>query len=202
MPLPEDLNKHLSGKFNNKVIDSLCKDPAVFCMFCCCGPCAVYAQRRDLLDTTREPYVCCGGAWPLCGFETPLPPEYLIAESCCIPGAALAGNRFLMQTRMNKQNTKMDKVLSFFHCCVDVECMVARLCFECSVERENLLKSLVCVCPTSHCQVAAELQEMKQAGFQYTGTNAGLMAELPVHFSKIGVAPPQMKMTDSQTTAV
>lgn len=115
-----------------------------------------------------------------------------------MPNAALAGNRFLMQTRMNKKNTAVDKFFSIFHCCVACECKIARICFECSEERENLVKSMICVCPVSHCQVGAELKDIEHGGSQYAGVSSGLINQLPVHFSNIGIkaanAPQQMKM--------
>lgn len=195
MPLPQDIERHITGEFNHGTVDAIMSDPLQILTFCCCAPCSLFSQRQRILAVTKEPYVCCGGAWPLCGLDKPVPEEWLCVEACCLQGAALAGNRFLMQTRFNRRNSKIDNVLSFFHCCVACECAIARLCMDCSVERENLCKSLVCVCPVSHCQVGADLADIEKTNTRYNGPSPGLLAELPVHYSLIGArAPAQMKM--------
>ena len=193
MPLPTDLNRHLTGEFAHDQCSSLCQHPASCCIYFCFPSCAIYDQRSQILRITGEPYVCCGGAWPFCGCDQPRASKCLVCESFCCGGMALAANRFLVQTRFNKKNTTMDKLFSVFHICISLDCVVGRVCCECSKERENLCKSVQCACATSHCQIAAELEAMKKAGYVYTGPKSGIRDELPVHFLAAS-APPQTRM--------
>lgn len=123
-----------------------------------------------------------------------MPDGFLVCEVCFCPSASLAANRFMMQTRFNKKNTGMDNLCSNFHCLVGGGCRVARICFECSPESENLAKAMICVCPVSHCQVGAEINVVDK--LKYTGPVPALIRELPVHFRNVGVyaaAPVQLK---------
>lgn len=199
MPLPSDLERHITGEFTYGSLQSLCVSPCQCVFFCFLTPCAIFAQRRRLLAITKEPYVCCAGTRPFCGFQKERSDCWLIAEVCLFPHLALAGNRFMVQTRFNKRNSGLDNVLKIFHCCVSFEFCLARICCTCSTERENICKSAECVGPCSFCQNAAEIDTMVSNGEVYSHPPYGVIMELPVHFQNAGFhddsAPTQQRMS-------
>ena len=204
MPLPESIERHLTGEFKHAQLSSWCSVPGECCFFCCCPNCAIYAQRKRMLDITGEPYVCCAGVWPCCGFEQPRDDVCLIAEACCCASMAMAGNRFMMQTRFNKRNSGcVDSCGKICHICVACECCIARICCDCSKEREDILKSASCVCTNGHCQNSSELDYIQEQNIAYGGPPRGVIQELPRHFQHAGItiqppvvaAPAQVVMT-------
>ena len=196
MPLPNSIERHLTGEFKKGQLGACCSVPGECCYFFCCPNCAVYSQRRRLLDITREPYVCCAGTWPCCGFEKPKDDGCLIVEACCLPGMTIAGNRFMMQTRFNKRNSGcVDSCGKICHICVACECCIARICCECSKEREDILKSASCVCQNAHCQNAAELDLIERQKTPYGGPQRGVIQELPVHFENAGISVQPVAVT-------
>jgi hypothetical protein len=104
----------------------------------------------------------------------------------------------MVQTRFNKKNAGLDNILKIFQVVVAVGCTVARLCFVCSTERENIVKAACCVCPTTYCQNAAEMDSMLMQGVVYSAPPTGVVGELPVHFENAGIrvanAPVQHQM--------
>lgn len=201
MPLPKEINELVTGEFSHGAITSICHAPFNCIWFSIFPVCATFSQRRRIQHITKEPYICCGGLWPCCGFNKPMPDSFLLVETCMCPNATLAANRFLMQTRFNKRNSGADKVLGpLCHPCVGLQCKVARICYDFTAEQEQMAKSIICVCPLSHCQVGAELNVIEAGGRTYKGPSAALVNALPVHFANCGVlagvpaaAPVQMK---------
>ena len=197
MPIPADLDAHLTGEFKTGMIGSLCADPATCCFAYCCMPCALYSQRKELLDLTGEPYVMCAGTWPCCGFEKPCPDNLLCVEACCLAGGAMSGNRFMVHSRLNIKNTSIENLLQVFNLCVTCQFFLLRLCLPCTKEQEDLVKSSCCGCPCMHCQNSVEIDAFRRAGKPYGGPPDALMAALPKHFATIGrtpaAAPTQMK---------
>lgn len=189
MPLPKEIDRHLKGEFKHGLCGSIARSPLSCLSFHFCTPCALFTQRRQILGIAGEPYVMCGGLWPCCGFQSPIPDVCLVCEVCMCPGAALAGNRFLVQTRLDLKNTTVDNCLRVFQCCVTCEFACLRLCCECSQERENLVKSGVCVCPTTHCQNSAALRDFERGSGDYKGPPSSLLKVLPNHFFNAGVSP-------------
>ncbi len=104
----------------------------------------------------------------------------------------------MVQTRFNKRNSGLDNLLKIFHCFVGAGAHVGRLCGTCSPEQENVCKAACCVCPTTYCQDAAEIESMKEQGIGYHAPPVGVIAELPVHFENAGLrlmtAPKQQEM--------
>jgi hypothetical protein len=184
MPLPNDIDRHLTQDFRHNECMSACLNPVDCCFNINCAPCSIYTQRRRILDITGEPYIMCGGTCPCCGFEKPRPVCCLVWEAFCCTGAALAGNRFLVQTRFNRRNTSIQNCLSIFHVCVSLEFMCLRLCFDCSKERENLYKAGCCVGCCSHCQNVEAIDDFQKSG--YIAPLPGLIRELPEHFGQVG----------------
>jgi hypothetical protein len=84
-------------------------------------------------------------------------------------------------------NAGIDKVMKIFNCVASCEFMILRLCMNCSPERENIVKGAFCVCPTAHCQSAAESSALRSGKFSLEPPpadfeNAGLRkaADAPV----------------------
>ena len=184
MPLPSDIDRHLTKDFRHSECTSVCLNPVDCCFNTYCAPCSVYMQRRRILDITGEPYVMCGGTCPCCGFEKPRSDCWLLWEVCCCLGGAVAGNRFLVQTRFNRRNTCFDNCCTICHCCISLEFMLLRCCCDCSKERENLYKAGQCAGLCSHCQNIEAIDEFQKSG--YIAPLPGLIRELPEHFRQVG----------------
>lgn len=197
MPLPKEVDKRLTGSFTHGSLASACLSPLSCCAFCLCEPCALFSQRRRILRITGEPYVMFAGTWPCCGFEQPAPDCCLVCEVCMFPSCALAGNRFMVQTRFDKKNTAIDNCCTVCQCCVGLEFSCLRVCCECSEERENLVKSHVCVLPAAHCQNAFEIREYELGRRTYTAPPQAMIDMFPEHFKqaevKMAAAPVQMQ---------
>lgn len=198
MPITHDVEQHLTGHFKHGACTSICANLSSCCFFYCCTPCAIYSQRKDILNVTGEPYVCCGGTWPCCGCDKPRSSTAcLVCEVCCFPNMALAGNHFLVQTRFNKRNSTLDSMCKIGNLCVSCEFCLLRICCDCSKEAENLVKGGTCICPCAHCQNAGELDEFSSGRVRYNGPPEGVVTELPNHFANVGrgpaTAPVQMK---------
>jgi hypothetical protein len=145
-------------------------------------------MSQEMLIASFSLQVCCAGVWPCCGFETPKPECCLICEAAFCCPLAVSGNRFMTQTRLNVKNKGcVDSIAVKLHCCVDIGCSCARICFECSEERENIVKSSICVLPASLCQNAAEMNYFTETNQRYLGPPRGVIEELPVHFHNAGV---------------
>jgi len=146
--------------------------------------------------------VCCAGTFPCCGCEQPKPEVCLICEAAfCLP-MAISGNRFMAQTRFDLKNRgPVDACGVKLQCCIAGVCGVGRLCYDFSEEQENICKSNCCVLPATLCQNASQMNHMMSAGIRYSAPPAGVVNELPVHFSNVGIrattmvtAPGQQKM--------
>ena len=127
-----------------------------------------------------------------------LPRGCALCEAALCPHIAMAANRFYVQTRFGLKNSGCVSCFKCFHCCVSVPVSCGRHCCEISMETENLLKSAVCELPASHCMNSVEIREYEFGNKEYAGPSAGVVGELPRHFSKIGVKaaanqPVQMK---------
>ena len=189
MPFTSRLDAKLPDHFKTDQCSAICASPSECCFFYCCNPCAVYVQRKKLLDITKEPYVMCAGTFPYCGFDKPMSDSCLFVEVCCCNGAALAGNKFMAQSRFGLKNDCCDKMLSIFNPCVSLNFMLMRCCCECSTEREEIAKATCCTCVCAHCQTANELDDYIYGKKKYTLPPASLVEELPVHFKNVGVPP-------------
>ena len=119
MPITAGVDAKLPNHFKTDQCSAMCVNPMECCFIYCCMPCAVFVQRKKLLDITKEPYVMCAGTCPCCGFEKPMNETCLFLEACCCSGAALAGNKFMAQTRFGFKNDTFDNMLMIFNPCID-----------------------------------------------------------------------------------
>lgn len=136
-------------------------------------------QRLQILEVTGEPYVCCGGMIPCCCLGEPQDKCCVALEACCCPSLAVAGNRFLIQTRFDRHNTACDDCLLWFTCLCSWAVCIAE-CAGCDVPEgiENAvdcLKIAVDGCMLAQQQV--EIDFVQKMG--YTGPNPAIMGLLP-----------------------
>mmetsp|Transcript_89339 Transcript_89339/g.193379 ORF Transcript_89339/g.193379 Transcript_89339/m.193379 type:complete len:227 (+) Transcript_89339:127-807(+) len=118
MPIKQEVAQALTDNWEIGLFETPCKAPGQFCYgcCCCCGICMAAQQRLEILDVIQEPYVCCGGLCPCGPLGQPQDRNCVYAEVCCCLGHAVAGNRFLMQTRFNLMNTPCDDCILWTVC--------------------------------------------------------------------------------------
>jgi len=193
MVLSERVDSVLTGEFETDACKSTCCTLGCIGFFCF-QPCVIAFQRQRILSITGEPYICCGGTWPFCGFDEPTHELCIIGEVLWFPCRAAAANRFLVQTRFNRRNTGCDNCLRIFHCIPTIECAIARCCCNVSKEKEYLYKAGYVSHPCGHCQQEMELNRIRN--MPYSAPPVPVIEILPEHFSKAGVhladAPRQM----------
>lgn len=184
MVLAKDLDDVLTGQFNDGACSSVCCKLDC-CLYCLCPALAICYQRKRILNITGEPYICCGGTFPFCGFDKPCNEVCLIGEVLCCSLSASAANRFYVQTRFNKKNTGCDDCLRIFHCCLTIECAIARCCCNVAKEKEYLCKAGAVTHPCGHCQQEQELKSIQRT--PYTAPPVAVIGLLPKHFSNAGI---------------
>merc|ERR1712232_722647 len=172
------------------MLQTPCDSPSAFCYGLSCPCCFVYQQRKELLDITQEPYVCCaglGGCGPCtrpCGSRNP----WLCLEAFCCTNNAILGNRFMMQTRFNIQNDPCDArliklvaCLNCFACCVSCCAQIfmdkdkAKNCTDCYTQAIECVNASVCSCMLA--QQSIELKSLKSV--DYKGIKPSVMTVLP-----------------------
>jgi len=116
MPLKQEVVDQLSGEWQVGLCEAPCSAPLSFCYGCLCPCCMAAQQRQQILDVIGEPYVCCGGMFPCCGLDSPQDSSCAWLEACCCTGLAVAANRFLIQTRFDRQNTACDDCILWVTC--------------------------------------------------------------------------------------
>mmetsp|Transcript_60837 Transcript_60837/g.144983 ORF Transcript_60837/g.144983 Transcript_60837/m.144983 type:complete len:350 (+) Transcript_60837:70-1119(+) len=180
MPIKQQVSQACTGHWKVGLFEAPGASP-VQCLYgCCCPCCAAFQQRNTLLDITGEPYVCCAGLFPCCGIDKPQNDRNcLFLEACCCPGIAIAGNRFMVQTRFDKENTPCDDCILWTTCLCVYGIEIARCCgVDIPEELDCLVDCLVMsVNGCMHAQQHVEIQEIMKNG--YSGPPPALMAALP-----------------------
>mmetsp|Transcript_19147 Transcript_19147/g.45118 ORF Transcript_19147/g.45118 Transcript_19147/m.45118 type:complete len:355 (-) Transcript_19147:53-1117(-) len=179
MPIKQEIVDRLTGEWQVGLFEVPCKAPVSFCYGCICSCCMTCQQRNEILDVIGEPYVCCGGIFPCGPLGEPQDRNCIYLEACCCPGMALAGNRFLIQTRFNRMNTACDDCLLWSVCLASWAICILQL-VGCDVpeEIENLVdcaQMTVTGCMLGQQQV--ELDYIKRTG-GYTGPSPQIMAAM------------------------
>ncbi|CAK9107115.1 Hypothetical protein (Fragment) [Durusdinium trenchii] len=208
MPVKQELVQACTGHWKTEMFQAPCEAPGSFLYGCCCICCASYQQRTELLDLTGEPYVCCAGLCPCGPLGEPQDRACLFLEVCCCPGLALSANRFMVQTRFDKENTPCDDCIITATCLFVCVLDIARCCVDVPHELDFLADCLVMsVQGCMHAQQQIEINEVKKHGWH--GMPPMIMQHLPpsqqemmqkvgmhgaaAHPSMIG-APQQMPM--------
>lgn len=178
MPVRQELVTVCTGTWKVGLFEAPVQAPAQCLYGCCCICCASYQQRTELLDLTGEPYVCFAGLCPCGPLAQPMDRNCLFLESCCCPGMALSGNRFMIQTRFDKMNTACDDFLITFTCLFYFIIQIAQCFCDVPDELEVCAECLIMIVDgCMHAQQHIELQEIKQTG--YLGPPPSIVAAMP-----------------------
>eukprot|EP00429_Kryptoperidinium_foliaceum_P041917 CAMPEP_0176111074 /NCGR_PEP_ID=MMETSP0120_2-20121206/55776_1 /TAXON_ID=160619 /ORGANISM="Kryptoperidinium foliaceum, Strain CCMP 1326" /LENGTH=195 /DNA_ID=CAMNT_0017445285 /DNA_START=94 /DNA_END=678 /DNA_ORIENTATION=- len=184
MPIKAEVVQNLTGHWKVGLFEAPCSSPLQFCYGCFCTCCAVYQQRMTLLDITGEPYVCCAGLCPCGPLGEPQDRNCMILEACCCTSLALSGNRFMVQTRFNKENTACDDCILWTVCLIDCFVTIASCFIEIPEEIRILVDCMnMITIGCMHAQQAVEIDEIKKTGYQ--GPTAVVVAVLPPHQQKM-----------------
>mmetsp|Transcript_47533 Transcript_47533/g.83570 ORF Transcript_47533/g.83570 Transcript_47533/m.83570 type:complete len:374 (+) Transcript_47533:72-1193(+) len=179
MPVRQQVQEACTGKWQVQLFEAPAKAPHICLYGCCCICCASYQQRNELLDMTGEPYVCCAGLFPCGPLGQPCQDRSCLAvEACCCAGLAVSANRYMIQTRFDKENTPCDDFIITFSCLFYYVVQIAK-CF-CDVPDELELAAeclIMIVDGCMHAQQHIEIEGIKKNG--YTGPSPAIMAALP-----------------------
>mmetsp|Transcript_9722 Transcript_9722/g.23150 ORF Transcript_9722/g.23150 Transcript_9722/m.23150 type:complete len:265 (+) Transcript_9722:52-846(+) len=171
MPLKKDVADKLSGKWQVDLFKSPCADPMTFLYGCCCPNCKAYEQRNELLDMTGEPYVCCAGLFACGPLGQPQDRSCLCVEAYCCPWIAISANRFMIQTRFDRENTFCDDFIITFTVVLSwVICIARMVSPDVPEELENLVDLLIAV--VQGCMLTqqhVEIKHIKSLNQPYTG---------------------------------
>eukprot|EP00443_Scrippsiella_acuminata_P008627 CAMPEP_0115201832 /NCGR_PEP_ID=MMETSP0270-20121206/17824_1 /TAXON_ID=71861 /ORGANISM="Scrippsiella trochoidea, Strain CCMP3099" /LENGTH=512 /DNA_ID=CAMNT_0002615247 /DNA_START=28 /DNA_END=1568 /DNA_ORIENTATION=- len=167
MPLKQQVVDQLSGEWQVGLCEAPCSAPLSFCYGCLCSCCMAAQQRQQILDVIGEPYVCCGGMFPCCGLDSPQDSSCAWVEACCCPGLAVAANRFLIQTRFDRQNTACDDCILWVTCLAPwVVCLCQCAGVDVPDEVENCVDCLqMSVTGCMLAQQKVEIDYVKTTGF-------------------------------------
>jgi hypothetical protein len=190
MPVPKRIQRKLRDEW---VVDtcSTCSSILV-CLFPCFF---AFLNRRNIISKINEPYICCGGIFRLC--SKPVQNHgfcCLCLESFFCFSYAVLGNHFLIQTRFDRKNTRIDTCMTFnadlcrfFFCWVGV-------CFG-----ENVLDFLgsvladtffYCLYPCLESRHLLELRQIKE----YHGINKRILQGMNEYMIRHLTPPAQMEM--------
>lgn len=178
MPIKQEVTQQLTGRWKHEMFQAPAAAPLQFLYGCCCTCCAVYQQREELLRITGEPYICCAGLCPCGPLGEPMDKNCLIIEACCCTGWALSGNRFLIQTRFDKENTPCDDCILWGTCLFVCAIDIARCFIDLPDELEFCADCLIMtVNGCMHAQQHLEIEEVKKTG--YNGPPPQIIGILP-----------------------
>lgn len=196
MPVKQQISENFTGKWQHGLFEAPCKAPVDFCFGCCCTCCMAGKQRGDLLDLTGEPYVCCGGLFPCGPLGEPQDRNCMWAEACCCTGCAIAGNRWMVQTRFDRENTACDECILWLACLMPIIICVLKCFIEVPDEVENCVDCFTMI--VNGCMLAQQQSEIKY--IQSTGYNGppqkivGMLNSAQQQAIQQGSAPPQQQM--------
>lgn len=203
MPVKKEAAQALTGQWSIGLFEAPCKNPGCFCAGYCCLCCAAYKQREELLQITGEPYVCCAGMFPCGPLGKPQDQNCLICESFCCPSLAVAANRFMVQTRFDKQNTPCDDYIIIFTCIFSWAVFIGRCILGDMIpeELENIADCLVMIVNgCMHAQQDYEIKEIQKSGYQ--GPPQAVLNSLPPQQAEVlgmgkagGKGPMQQEMS-------
>mmetsp|Transcript_68573 Transcript_68573/g.153663 ORF Transcript_68573/g.153663 Transcript_68573/m.153663 type:complete len:347 (-) Transcript_68573:161-1201(-) len=196
MPIKQEVVDQLTGQWQIGLFETPCKAPLSFCYGFCCPCCMTCQQRLEILDVIGEPYVCCGGLFPCGPLGEPQDRNCIFLETCCCSGCALAGNRFLIQTRFDRENTCFDDFLLWVACLAPyVICILQCAGVDVPDEIENAVdcfQQIVSGCMLGQQQY--ELKYVKETGYQGPSQQImGVMTPYQQGLMQQG-KPPQQQM--------
>ena len=186
-----EIGKQLTGNWRIGLFSTCFAEPSTFCFSCICTPCKAYTQRKELLQITREPYVCAGGMFPCGPCAKPCNQNWLFVEACCCPQFAVTGNRFIIQTRFDRRNTYCDDFIILFTAiaaCFAV-CFSVLTSGQKAEGVENCAELLVCT--VNGCMLTqqdVEIKYLKTIG--YNGAPVFILQILPPQVQQVVIVRP------------
>jgi len=191
MPVRQEVVQNLTGEWRTGLCEAPCEAPLSFLYGLCCPCCMASQQRLKILDVIGEPYVCCGGMFPCGPLGEPQDRSCIWAEACCCTGLAISGNRFLIQTRLDRQNTACDDCLLWATCLAPyVVCLCECAGVDVPNEIENCVDCMqITVASCMLAQQQVEIDYVEKHGFM--GASPAVIAMLPpMQQQMIGQAKP------------
>lgn len=187
MPIKDaELAKALNGEFQIGMIEAPYKACPKCCFAALCSCCVAHSQREKILDITQEQYVCCGGLCPCgpCSKPCENRQPWLCLETTCCTSNAILGNRYMIQTRFDRQNDACDECL--LYCVAIANCLALIVsCFGDEDTAEGFRTAADCiqcsVCACMQAQQAVELEfiERDLETNPYTGIKPNVLELLP-----------------------
>mmetsp|Transcript_22432 Transcript_22432/g.51059 ORF Transcript_22432/g.51059 Transcript_22432/m.51059 type:complete len:212 (-) Transcript_22432:120-755(-) len=194
MPIKGEMAELLEGQWQIGMFESCIKAPHWCCLGCCCPACLTCKQRFDILEVTGEPYVCCGGTLPCGPLKEPRNKYCVCLEACCCLGCAISSNRYMIQTRFDRENTCCDSCLIWSMCCVSWALCILNLCGadvpdECEDAANCFIASV------QGCMLAQQQREVEFVREQgYDGVPQKILNALPELQQEMIAAPKQQAM--------
>jgi len=197
-PIQGDLAQAMTRQWDTTMLGAPCAAPASCCCAFLCTPCMSYSQRNELLDITGEPYVCCAGLCPCgpCAEPCSSREPWLCLEVCCCTSQSVLANRYIIQTRFDRENDPCDDALLMFVCIFD--CFACLAAFFVDEETADCLKSIsdciynsVCACMLTQHKVEIDRIKQELQTRPYGG--------IPQHI--YGVLPPKQQQMLPMVTA-
>ena len=195
MPVKHPISKDFTNEWQMALCTSCFVHPKTCCYSCWCTPCKSYSQRKELLELTREQYVCAGGMLPCGCCSEPCSERWLLCEVIFCPHFAVLVNRFIIQTRFAIRNT----------CCDDLIILCATFGACCSLasakehEKGDQCSGAL-VCAVSGCMLTQQDEEIKHLkSLAYAGIPAYILQMLPPAVQQVvAKAPAQQEMKSPQ----
>lgn len=193
MPLKMEVAEQLTGEWAVGLFEAPVKVPLSFCYGCICPCCMAAQQRLKILNIIGESYVCCGGMFPCGPLGQEMDENCAWVEACCCTGCAISGNRFLIQTRLDRQNTPCDDCLLWVTCLAPyVICCLECIDIDVPEGIENAVDCLQMI--VAGCMLAQQQKEIdivEKEGF--SGPSAAIVGMLPPHQQQmVAQAKPSM----------
>jgi hypothetical protein len=167
MPIKQEVVEQLTGKWQIGLFEAPCKAPHWCLAGCCCCCCMAGKQRGDILEVIGEPYVCCGGMFPCGPLGEPQDQNCMWAEAFCCHSCAISANRFLIQTRFDRENTCCDDCILWTVCLASwAVCILQCVGVDVPQEIENLVDCMIMT--VNGCMLAQqqnEIEYVKKTGF-------------------------------------
>jgi len=194
MPLKKEQSDQMKNEWLVDLLHTCCEEPVCFCYGCLCQCCAAYGQRETLLEMTGEEYFCCGGMFPCGPLKKPCDKvPCLCLEAFCCCSCAVAGNRYIIQTRMGVRNSACDNCILTFVCLLSWSICLLEACgYDVPDEIEFCVDCLVqSVYSCMHAQQHHQIEHFKKEGWD--GPPPEVVAMLPPQQQKMmqnGQKPP------------
>eukprot|EP00929_Paragymnodinium_shiwhaense_P110294 TRINITY_DN7719_c0_g1_i1.p1 TRINITY_DN7719_c0_g1~~TRINITY_DN7719_c0_g1_i1.p1 ORF type:complete len:208 (-),score=32.68 TRINITY_DN7719_c0_g1_i1:266-889(-) len=197
MPVKQEIAQALTGHWQVGLFNAPCQAPVSFCYGCCCTCCMAAQQRHQILDLVGEPYICCGGLFGECGpLGQPQDRNCAYVEACCCTGCAVGANRFIIQTRFDRENTACDDCILWTTCIVSWLACLLSICIDIPTEVDLCVDGMFQIvdgCMLA--QHAVEIEYVKKHGYQTPAYVTAMLPPFQQNLVHQGRPPQQHKMS-------